>query len=69
MPSDLSDEHVAAICQVLIDHDVRFVIIGGTAARLHDTGHTTIDVDICPAIDDANLSRIADALLELDARL
>jgi len=48
-------------CRVLIDHGVDFVIIGGMAARLHDTGHPTIDVDICPSLDDANLSNLADA--------
>ena len=39
------------------------------AARLHDTGHTTIDVDICPSPEDANLSNLADALRELGAHL
>lgn len=39
------------------------------AARLHETGHTTIDVDICPSLDDANLSNLADGLRELGARL
>jgi len=69
MPPELSDEHVAAICRVLIDHDVQFVIIGGMAARLHETGHATVDVDICPSIDDANLARVASALADLGARL
>lgn len=69
MPPELSDQHVAAICRVLIEHDVQFVIIGGMAARLHDTGHATVDVDICPSMDDANLDRLAAALAELDARL
>ena len=69
MPPELSDDHVAAICRVLIDQGVKFVIIGGMAARLHDTGHTTIDVDICPSPDNANLSRLCDALRELGARL
>jgi len=69
MPPELSDEHVAAICGVLIDHGVQFVIIGGIAARLHDTGHATIDIDICPSMDDANLGRLAAALSELGARL
>ena len=69
MPPELGDDHVAAICRVLNDHDVEFVIIGGMAARLHDTGHTTIDVDICPSLDDANLSNHADALREVGARL
>lgn len=69
MPPELSDDHVAAICGVLVDHGVRFVIIGGMAARLHDTGHATIDVDICPSTDDANLANLAAALRELAARL
>ena len=69
MPPELSDEHVAAICRVLIAQGVRFVIIGGMAARLHDTGHATVDVDICPSSDDANLTRLASALGDLGARL
>jgi hypothetical protein len=69
MPPELSDEHVAAICRVLIEHDVQFVVIGGMAARLRHTGHATIDVDICPSTDDANLDRLAAALVDLDARL
>lgn len=69
MPPELSDEHVAAICRVLIDHGVQFVIIGGMAARLHDTGHATVDVDICPSTDVANLDRLAKALSDLSARL
>jgi hypothetical protein len=69
MPPELSDEHVAAVCRVLIDHGVQFLIIGGMAARLHDTGHATVDVDICPSTDDANLTRLASALADLGARL
>lgn len=69
MPPELADDHVAAICRVLIEHEVQFVVIGGIAARLHDTGHATIDIDICPATDDDNLTRLATALQALDARL
>ena len=69
MPPELSDDHVAAICRVLIEHDVQFVVIGGMAAHLHDTGHATVDIDICPSTDDANLDRLAAALVELGARL
>jgi len=69
MPAEPSNEHVAAICRVLIDHGVEFVIFGGMAARLHDTGHATVDVDICPSTDDANLPRLASALADLGARL
>jgi hypothetical protein len=69
MPPELSDDHVAAICEVLIDHRVDFVIIGGMAARLHGTGHATVDIDICPSKSDANLTNLAAALQELGARL
>ena len=69
MPPELSNDHVAAICRVLIEHDVRFVIIGGMAGRLHHTGHVTVDVDICPSTDVANLDRLAAALAGLGARL
>ena len=69
MPPELSDDHVAAICRVLIEHDVQFVVIGGMAARLHHTGHATVDVDICPSTEDANLDRLAAALVDLGARL
>lgn len=69
MSPELSDGHVAEICAVLLDHRVLFVVIGGVAARLHDTGHATIDIDVCPATDDENLGRLAKALRQLDARL
>jgi hypothetical protein len=52
---ELDNDHVVAICRVLHDHDVAFVIIGGIAARLHDTGHATVDVGICPSRDETNL--------------
>lgn len=69
MPSELDDDHVAAICRVLIDHKVHFVVIGGIAARMHGTGHATVDIDICPSRTEDNLVRLAAALRELGARL
>lgn len=69
MSLELSDDHVAEICRVLLHHRVQFVVIGGVAARLHDTGHATIDIDVCPAADEENLDRLAKALRQLDARL
>ena len=54
---------------MLLDHDVQLVIIAGMAARLHDTGHATVDVDICPSTDDADLARLAAAPVDLGARL
>lgn len=41
---ELGDDHVVAICTALADHHVSYVVIGGVAARLHDTGHATVDM-------------------------
>ena len=66
---EIDDARIAALCQVLIDHGVEFVVIGGVAARLHDTGHATVDIDICPSGLGENLERLAAALRAVEARL
>ncbi len=57
------------ILEVLLRHEVRFVVIGGLAATLYGSPLTTGDADICPDDAEENLSRLADALIELDARV
>ena len=55
--------------RTLLDHDVRFVLIGGYAGALRGSPIITGDVDICYAREDANLERLAEALRALDAHL
>jgi hypothetical protein len=50
-------------------HGVRYVLIGGLAGVLHGSPLPTVDADICPASDDDNLSRLAAALADLEARI
>lgn len=69
MLPELDDDHAEAICRVLIEHGVDFVVIGGMAARLHRTGYATVDIDICPASNADNLDRLATALRTLGGRL
>ena len=66
---EIDDARIAAFCGVLVDHGVEFVVIGGVAARLHETGHATVDIDICPSSVEENLERLAEALRSIDARL
>ena len=66
---ELDDDHVVEICRVLTEHGVAFVVIGGVAARLHETGHSTVDIDVCPSPTKDNLTRLAAALKALGARL
>jgi hypothetical protein len=58
-----------AILQTLLAHRVRFVVIGGIAARLAGSPVLTRDIDICYARDAENLEALAAALRDLRVRL
>jgi hypothetical protein len=57
------------ILSVLDRQKVEFVLVGGMAARAHGAARTTADIDCVPNTDFDNLDRLANALVELDARL
>lgn len=57
------------IIQVLEKHSVRYVLIGALAARLYGFPRLTADADITPDRDSANLTRLAKALRELEAKV
>lgn len=59
----------AALLGTLQRHGVQFVVIGGAAAVLHGAPYETIDLDITPQRDPRNLTRLAEALRDLDATL
>lgn len=48
---------------------VDYVVIGGLAAVLHGSPLRTGDADVCPALDDANLERLATSLTALGAAI
>jgi hypothetical protein len=55
--------------EMLTEHGVRFVMIGGVAAAAHGSPSLTGDLDICYSRDPENLDRLAAALAELHATL
>jgi hypothetical protein len=57
------------ILRALADHGVDYVIIGGLAVQTHGHVRTTVDIDVLPRPDPANMARLADALNALDARI
>jgi hypothetical protein len=57
------------ILRALAEHAVDYVIVGGLAVQTHGHTRTTVDIDLIPRPDPANLSRLADALNALDARV
>ena len=56
-----------ALLEVLLRHQVRFVLVGGLAAQAHGSPSLTGDLDICYSRDRDNLERLAAALAELAA--
>jgi hypothetical protein len=57
------------ILEVLADHDVDYIMIGGLAAAVHGSDLVTGDLDITPATGVENLARLSRALDQLDARI
>lgn len=57
------------ILRALAEHRVEYVLIGGLAVQTHGHVRTTNDADVIPAPSPANLSRLADALRSLHARV
>jgi hypothetical protein len=56
------------LLRVLGEYEVEFVLIGGFAVGLHGYVRATKDIDIVPAPDPENLSRLWNALTDLEAQ-
>ncbi len=54
--------HPLGYVQLLADHGVDYVIVGGVAGRMQGSSSTTQDLDIMPEPSPANLERLAWAL-------
>lgn len=57
------------ILDLLVRHEVEFVLIGGLALGAHGFVRGTKDVDIVPDPEPANLARLAKALKAINARV
>lgn len=55
--------------RVLSSAGVKFVVIGGLAARVHGSPSITRDIDVCYDRSEKNLARLATVLRRLDATL
>jgi hypothetical protein len=58
-----------AICRILNEEGVDYVVMGGFAAVIHGSPLPTEDVDILPDRRPDNLERLASALARLGARI
>jgi predicted nucleotidyltransferase len=57
------------ILEVLRDHGVRYVLVGGFAAVIHGSPYVTVDVDVVPDRSEENMRRLSDALRAMNARV
>jgi len=57
------------LLRVLVAGGVQFILIGGLAATVHGSPFATVDVDVVPRRDRANLDRLSRALRDLGARV
>ena len=60
---------LTALLRTLTGADIEFVVVGGVAVAAHDYVRATEDVDLVPAPGADNLDRLANLLIELEARL
>lgn len=56
------------ILELLEQHGVAYVVVGGVAAVLQGAPMTTFDIDALVKVDEANADRLLAALTDLDAR-
>jgi hypothetical protein len=56
------------ILELLDEHGVEFIVVGGVAAVLHGAPVTTFDIDTLVKVDADNADRLLAALKALDAR-
>ncbi len=66
----MPDLDIAGVVRTLNTHGVRYVVIGGVAALVHNLPlPATVDIDVTPSRDPKNLQRLAEAFDTLDAGL
>lgn len=65
----MPDLDAPALLEVLLEHHVTFVVIGGLAAAVHGSPFVTQDLDITPESSQDNLARLSGALRDLHARI
>jgi hypothetical protein len=66
--SSIAPADLEALLAALLEARTNFIVVGGVAAVLHGAPSTTFDLDIVPAQDAENVSRLLGVLSGLEAR-
>jgi predicted nucleotidyltransferase len=65
----MAELHLLPLLRRLADRDVDFLVLGGVAVNFQGYARSTTDLDITYATSAANLERLGEALIVLNARL
>jgi hypothetical protein len=57
------------ICEILLEEEVEFVVLGGFAAIVRGSSLPTKDIDVIPSRDRSNLDRLGRALTRMNAMI
>lgn len=63
----MSRNRFRAVLRTLTDFEVEFLVVGGVAAVLQGAPVNTFDIDVVHAISPANVARLGQALVNLEA--
>jgi hypothetical protein len=69
MASDTEKSDLVKIAEILVAHDVEFIVVGGQAETIFGSARVTVDIDLCYRRTKENLKRLAAALHELKPTL
>jgi hypothetical protein len=58
-----------AICSILTEEQVEYVVVGGLAAVILGSPLPTEDIDVVPSRERENLERLSQALVRMNARI
>ncbi len=62
-------DNLRALLKRLLDYEVDFVLAGGLACVVHGSPLVTQDIDICVFFDDLQITKLREALKDLEPKL
>jgi len=69
MADDTEKSDLVRIAEILLAHEVEFIVVGGQAETIFGSARVTVDIDLCYRRTKNNLVRLAAALREIKPTL
>jgi predicted nucleotidyltransferase len=69
MAANTEKSPLEKIAEIFLAHGVEFLVVGGQAETLYGSARVTYDTDLCCLRTEVNLTRLAQALAQLNTQL